>query len=197
MIQPPTAPATPAPGPASAPASAPFDQREFRNALGSFATGVTVVTATDDNGRHVGMTVNSFAAVSLDPPMVLWSLVAHSPSAPAFLRSRHFAVNVLALGQRELSRTFSQASADKYAGVPTRPGLGGTPLLVGAVAHFECQLERTLPGGDHVILLGRVLRFSHARAPTLIFCNGRYMRGHELEPNADADSEIAKAWSGL
>jgi flavin reductase (DIM6/NTAB) family NADH-FMN oxidoreductase RutF len=190
-------PTTGAPTAGEALAPAPFDPREFRNALGTFATGVTVVTAAGEDGRLLGMTVNSFAAVSLEPPLVLWSLVAHSPSAPAFLQCRHFAVNVLALGQRELSRTFSRPSPDKYAGIATRQGLGGAPLLEGAVAHFECQLERTLPGGDHVILLGRVLRFSHARAPTLIFCNGRYMRGHDLEPYADADAEIAKAWSGL
>lgn len=173
------------------------DEREFRNALSTFATGVTVVTAVDTSGNKVGMTANSFAAVSLQPPLVLWSIARHSPSAATFLSCEHFAINVLALHQRDLARHFSRANADKYAGIRVRTGTFGPPLIDDAVAQFECQLEHRYDGGDHVIIVGRVLRFSYRRAPTLIFCNGHYMVGSDLEPNADADAELSTAWSGL
>ena len=174
-----------------------FDEREFRNALGSFATGVSLVTTRGEDGRPYGMTVNSFAAVSLNPPLVLWSLATGSPSAPAFQAANHFAVNVLALNQLELSRHFSHPKPDKFANVAFSSGLAALPLLDGAAAQFECTRDNAYSGGDHIIILGRVIRFSRNRSRTLIFCHGRYHRGVELEPKADADAELSAAWSGL
>jgi 3-hydroxy-9,10-secoandrosta-1,3,5(10)-triene-9,17-dione monooxygenase reductase component len=174
-----------------------FDEREFRNALGTFATGVTVVTTRGEDGHAYGMTVNSFAAVSLAPPLVLWSLAHGSPSAAAFRSTVCFGISVLALEQLSLSRRFSRPGTDKFAGVPIDDGLGGVPLIRGAVATFECRSEYRYYGGDHEIIVGRVERYGYQQRDSLIFCGGRYQRGISLEPKADADAELSAAWSGL
>ncbi len=174
-----------------------LDERELRDALGTFATGVAIVTTTPSDGRPRGMTVNSFAAVSLSPPLVLWNVADNSPSSAAFRDATHFAVNVLALEQLEYSRQFSRATPDKFAHVPFSLSPTGCPILAGAVAHFECAREHVYTGGDHAIIVGRVLRFTHASAPTLVFCQGRYQRTVALEPGADAQAELSVAWSGL
>lgn len=174
-----------------------FTDREFRNALGAFATGVTVVTAVAADGVPCGMTANSFTALSLQPPLVLWSIARGSPSAPTFLAAEHFAISILAADQIDVSRRFSRPNADKFATVATLRGIGGVPLIGGAVAHFECRMEQHYEGGDHIIIIGRVLRLTSNPAPSLMFCSGRYQRGTDLEPAPDSDTELSVSWSGL
>ena len=158
----------------------PIDPREFRNALGTYATGVTIITAMTADGKPYGLTCNSFASVSLNPPLVLWSLGKFSQGLPIFQNASHFAVNVLGASQQALATQFAKPSTDKFAGVAWTPGLGSAPLLAGSVAHFQCRAASRYYGGDHVIFLGRVERYAHTPKPTLMFCHGRYMRGRPL-----------------
>lgn len=156
--------------------SAENEHRALRDALGAFATGVAVVTALDADGRAVGLTVNSFSTVSLDPPLILWSLSLASPSIEAFRQTGHFAVNVLSADQQAVSERFARRGADKFAGLDWRGGLGGAPLLPGCCAVLECRNEAQHPGGDHLIFIGRVERFGRREAPPLLFHGGRYRR---------------------
>jgi len=151
-----------------------FDRRGFRRALGQFATGVAIVSARGKDARPVGLTVNSFSSVSLDPPLVLWSLSKHSPSYPDFATATHFAINVLAADQHHLSRKFSTPVPDKFAGVDCEEGVAGCPLLKGATAHFVCRSVREFDGGDHVIFLGEVEDYKWREGEPLIFHSGRY-----------------------
>lgn len=151
-----------------------FDPRSLRDALGDFATGVAVVTARSADGQPVGVTINSFASVSLEPPLVLWSLGLHSPSLAVFESCSHYSVNVLAADQIEFSQRFAQSQSDKFAGIELKVGAGDTPLLPGCCAWFECRNEQRYPGGDHVILVGYVERFERQARPPLIFHGGRY-----------------------
>jgi flavin reductase (DIM6/NTAB) family NADH-FMN oxidoreductase RutF/flavin-dependent dehydrogenase len=151
-----------------------FDRRGFRRALGQFATGVAIVSARGKDARPVGLTVNSFSSVSLDPPLVLWSLSKHSPSYADFATATHFAINVLAADQHHLSRKFSTPVADKFAGVDCEDGLAGCPLLKGATAHFVCRRVQEFDGGDHVIFLGEVEDYKWREGEPLIFHSGRY-----------------------
>lgn len=165
----------PSPRSASAPVPA-IDPRGFRDALGRFATGVTVVTTRDADGKPIGVTVNSFASVSLDPPLVSFCLDRSAFSFPAFESAGRFAVNILSDQQRDLSRTFAQASpADKFAMVETFDGVTGCPLLKGALAHIDCERAALHDAGDHVILIGRVVAIdaAHDGAP-LLYYRGRY-----------------------
>lgn len=155
----------------------PFDSRAFRTALGGFATGVCVVTTLDlTSGHPVGITVNSFASVSLDPPLVLWSVARTAQSFGLFEGAEHWAVNVLSVDQQEVSNLFAGRADDKFAAVDWVPGLGGAPLLERCVARFECAAEHRYDGGDHVILVGRVLRFERSDLAPLLFAGGRYGR---------------------
>ena len=149
-------------------------ERRLRDALGRFATGVTVVTTRSPGGKLEGVTANSFSAVSLDPPLVLWSLRRNAPSLLGFLESRHFAVNVLAVEQSHVSRQFAQPRNDKFEGIAHAPGLGGCALIEGALAMFECAVEKTIEGGDHVIFVGRVDRATYRDGSPLVFNAGRY-----------------------
>jgi flavin reductase (DIM6/NTAB) family NADH-FMN oxidoreductase RutF len=152
------------------------DTPGLRQALGRFATGVAVIATRTPEGKLEGLTANSFAAVSLDPPLVLWSLRRNAASLPHFARSGLFAVNVLSAEQRELSRHFATPSADKFAGVPHAQGQGGCPLVEGCLAWLECRVDSTVDGGDHLIFIGRVLRASFAEGEPLIFSAGQYWR---------------------
>lgn len=154
--------------------TAELDPREFRNALGNFATGVTIVTAVGEDGRRVGLTANSFSSVSLDPPLVLWSLSRKAPSLPVFTDASHFAINVLAEDQVALSNRFASPAKDKFEGVAWRPGLGGAPLIDGCVASFECRNYMQYDGGDHVIFVGHVDRFDYSARAPLLFVSGGY-----------------------
>lgn len=151
------------------------DHRAFRDALGSFATGIAVVTACAPDGEFVGLTVNSFNSVSLDPPLVLWSLDLASPNLEAFRAASHYVVNILAADQVELSQHFASRQPDKFGDLQLCLGAGGAPLLQGCCAWFECANETRHPGGDHLIFLGRVERFAHDPArPPLLYHAGRY-----------------------
>lgn len=149
------------------------DTRAFRRALGQFATGVTVMTTTVSE-RQVGMAVNSFAAVSLDPPLVSWSIRNESRSLNAFARGEHFAVNVLADDQVETSALFSRPQENAFDNVSWNPGIHGDPILNDAIAHFECTVEATHEGGDHVIIIGRVNKFTRLSGAPLVFFAGQY-----------------------
>jgi flavin reductase (DIM6/NTAB) family NADH-FMN oxidoreductase RutF len=152
-----------------------FSDLEFREALGMFATGVTIVTARDAHGVPIGLTANSFNSVSLDPPLVLWSLSRLAGSMPHFSRGSHYAINILAAEQRELAERFSRKVADRFAGVAFREGCGGAPILEGAAAVFECFNRSRYAEGDHVIFVGEVERCERrADATPLIFHGGRY-----------------------
>ncbi|MEO9132521.1 MAG: flavin reductase family protein [Sphingomonas sp.] len=153
-----------------------FDPREFRNALGRFATGVTVVTTVDDAGKYYGVTANSYNSVSLDPPLILWSLATRAGSFPAFERAEAFAVHVLGSAQEDLAMRFATRSEDKFAGLDTIEGYRGVPLLTHCAAHFECVTEERFQGGDHLIFLGRVVRFEQCDHDPLIFHQGRFGR---------------------
>jgi flavin reductase (DIM6/NTAB) family NADH-FMN oxidoreductase RutF len=134
-----------------------LDKIEFRRALGSFLTGVTIITTRDHRGEMIGTTANSFNSVSLDPPLILWSLGRHAHSMKVYLSAEFFAVNILREGQHELSRQFAQASSNKWEGVEYGVGQTGCPLLPNALAVFECKIAHTYVGGDHVIFVGEVL----------------------------------------
>jgi 4-hydroxyphenylacetate 3-hydroxylase, reductase component len=145
----------------------------FRRCLGQFATGVTVVTA-NVQGELVGLTVNSFASVSLDPPLILWSIGTSSTSYSKFAVAERFTVNVLADDQIALSRHFGRSGPDKFNGIPWCKGSNGAPVLDGVAAFFECGRQSEHRAGDHLILIGRVLRAVHFDRSTLLFAQGRY-----------------------
>ena len=146
----------------------------LRAALGRFATGVTIVGCCADDGSPVGLTANSFSALSLQPPLILWSLRSVSPNLQAFVAARHFAVNVLAESQVELSRRFASPLPDKFAEGAWSPGLGGAPVLAGCAAVFECEQLSHQVAGDHVLFIGRVLAASASSLPPLVFQAGHY-----------------------
>lgn len=148
--------------------------RRFRDALGAFATGVTIVTTRDREGRDVGLTANSFNSVSLDPPMVLWSLAKNARSLPAFVEATHFAVHVLAADQEELSLRFAARGADKFSDLELDRGPERIPLLRGCSARFQCSTAFRYEGGDHMIFVGAVEAFDHTDRPPLVFHGGRY-----------------------
>lgn len=148
--------------------------RQFRSALGAFATGVTIVTTRTRTGVDVGLTANSFNSVSLDPPMVLWSLAKSSQSLPAFLESSYFAVHVLAAPQEALSHVFATRGAEKFAGLALERGRGDIPLLDGCSARFQCRTAVKYEGGDHVVFIGEVEAFENFDRPPLLFHGGRY-----------------------
>jgi flavin reductase (DIM6/NTAB) family NADH-FMN oxidoreductase RutF len=157
-----------------------FNVRELRNALGSFATGVTIVTTRSRSGVLTGMTANSFTSVSLTPPLVLWSSSLYANSLPAFQESSHFCVNILAYDQIELSNRFAKSIEDKFADVDHIVPESGAPVLIGSAAHFECRNEFRHYGGDHIIFIGHVERFAYTDKPTLLFGRGKYMRGEPI-----------------
>jgi flavin reductase (DIM6/NTAB) family NADH-FMN oxidoreductase RutF len=154
-----------------------LDGREFRNALGWFATGVTVITTRSAEGELIGFTANSFTSVSLDPPLVLFSLNRQAQSLPIFEGCAHFAVNILAEHQAELSSRFATASHEKWQGVAVETWENGCPILADALANFECAVHAVHEGGDHRIFLGRVLRMQARNdGQPLLFSRGGYRR---------------------
>ncbi|EER60301.1 flavin reductase domain protein FMN-binding [Acidovorax delafieldii 2AN] len=158
-----------------------FSAREFRDALGMFATGVTIVTARNAAGEPIGLTANSFNSVSLEPPLVLWSLSRAAASMPAFANGSHYAINVLAAGQKALAERFAARGIDRFAGVDHQPGISGAPLLAGALATFECFNRSRYEEGDHVIFVGEVERCRHhAGLPPLLYHGGRFYTEHPL-----------------
>lgn len=152
-----------------------IDPQQFRRALSCFATGVAVVTAVDAAGTGVGITVNSFSSVSLEPPLVLWSIAESSYSYDVFTRAEFFAVNVLTKDQQSLADRFAQRTENKFDELDCRTGLNDVPLLPEFAACFECRTEHIYEGGDHKIIVGRVLRFEDHEADPLIFYRGDYL----------------------
>lgn len=144
-------------------------RRAFRDTLGHFATGVTCMTSRSENGDPVGITVSSFNSLSLDPPLILWSIANTSASFGCFQVGQPFAVNVLSEEQESLARNFARAGGDKFAGVPLHAGLDGVPLLAGCVVYFECEVVARYPGGDHDIIVGRVRRIFNIGKKPLLF----------------------------
>jgi len=153
-----------------------WDKRDLRTALGSFGTGVTVVSSGNLQSRLVGVTANSFSSVSLEPPIVLWSLVSSSPSLEVFDATGRFVINVLALEQMNLSKQFSKTLEDKFAGVEYTEGLGDLPVIQNCVATFECKTIQRTVVGDHVLFLGQVENYVYENRTPLLFCQGNYMQ---------------------
>ena len=158
-----------------------FSQPQFRIALGMFATGVTIVTGRTADGALVGLTANSFNSVSLDPPLVLWSLSRGAASLPAFRAGSHYAINILAADQQDLAKRFATKKVDRFADVQFVEGVAGAPLLTGAAATFECFNRSRYEEGDHVIFVGEVERCGYrAGASPLLFHGGRFYTEHPL-----------------
>ncbi|MDX8499947.1 alpha/beta fold hydrolase [Mesorhizobium sp. VK4C] len=152
-----------------------FDSGEFRRALGSFLTGVTIVTTIGQEGEPRGFTANSFTSVSLDPPLVLVCIAHKALGHPVFATAKSFAINILNESQKAASGIFASKAADKFATVDWRPGQTGSPVLDGSVACFDCDMERLVEAGDHSILIGRVRDFQHNTAQPLGYCRGAYV----------------------
>ena len=158
-----------------------FSRQEFRSALGMFATGVTIVTARTADGDLVGLTANSFNSVSLDPPLVLWSLSRSAASMVALSTGSHYAINILAADQKELAERFAGKREDRWAGVAFSDGLCGAPLLTGATASFECFNRSRYEEGDHVIFVGEVERCAHRPGVSpLLYHGGKFYTEHPL-----------------
>jgi flavin reductase (DIM6/NTAB) family NADH-FMN oxidoreductase RutF len=172
----PSAPRVGPPKPSSA-----FTERDFRDALGEFATGVAIICARRADGRHAGFTANSFNSVSLDPPLIVWSLNRRASNLPAFQRAERYAINVLAHDQVDLARRFARPHIDRFAGVAFQLGIAQAPLIEGCVAWFECSHHEQLRAGDHVLFLGRVETCARRRDAGLVFHHGRFGATHAQE----------------
>src|SRR5262249_51354309 len=154
------------------------DDRRFRDVFGHFATGVTIVTAMDGE-EPVGLAANSFASLSLDPPLVLFCVALSSTTWPRIEGAGRFAVNVLGEGHEELSRKFAERGADRFSATAWHTGVSGSPVLDEAIAYIDCELEARYPGGDHEIIVGRVVDLDvREGARPLIFYRGTYSRMH-------------------
>lgn len=162
-----------------------LDANEFRRALGAFATGVTIITTRAPDGAPLGLTCSSFNSVSLNPPMVLWSLANNALSLPIFRDAGRWAVHVLAADQDALSARFARRGEDKFAGLDYDTGDGGVPLLRGCTARFQCKTAFQYEGGDHLIFVGEVLNFDRSDSPPLVFHGGRYAHAARRDPAAE------------
>ena len=171
-----------------------FDSRDLRRVLGTFVTGVTVVTTTDNEGRFHGVTANSFSSVSLDPPLILWSQAVKTHSHPVFFKAERFAINILAEDQIELSKRFAKSSEEKFSGIEVDIGAGGVPLLRDCSARLQCRVVSRVPGGDHTIYVGEVEAIDRAERKPLAFGNGQYLLAdpHDLADSASSDRKQAQ-----
>jgi flavin reductase (DIM6/NTAB) family NADH-FMN oxidoreductase RutF len=164
---------------------------DYRRALAQFATGVTIVTTRGADGRPVGLTVNSFNSVSLEPPLVLWSLALKASSLPAFQQCRYYAVNVLAAGQLEAAKVFADSRADRFGRVRWHEGPFGMPVIDGTVAALIVSNRSRYIEGDHVILVGEVVTYDAPGGAPLVFHDGRYIARATEEPLPKA---FSKPW---
>jgi len=151
-----------------------IETQAFRQCLGKFATGVTVVTCCDSDGNPCGITANSFSSVSLEPPLVLWNIAKVSNSLGAYLDAEHFAVNVLSADQRALSMHFAQSVHTLFTGVPYSFSASGSPVLADILALFECRTHEIHDCGDHHIIIGEVIDFGSCDEDPLLFFGGGY-----------------------
>ena len=152
-----------------------FDTKQFRQALSQFATGVTVITARQSDGALLGVTINSFNSVSLEPPLVLWSLANTASSMASFASGASYVINVLAGDQIELAQRFARPGPDRFDALPFELSRRGVPILAGCVAWFECHHRSRYPEGDHVIFVGEVERCRTHPQRTLGFHRGRFI----------------------
>ena len=156
------------------------DDKRFRDVLGHFATGVTIITAVDD-GEPVGLAANSFTSLSLDPPLVLFCVANSSSTWPRIEAAGTFAINILGEGHEDLSNLFAKKGADRFSATPWHTGVSGAPVLDEAIAYLDCRFEAEYPGGDHTIVVGRVLDLDlREGARPLLFFKGKYSRMGEL-----------------
>ncbi len=169
------------------------DPRHFRNALSQFATGVTVVTTTNADNAPVGVTASSFNSVSLDPPLVLWSLAKSAKSMPAYQNAGGFNVHILASHQDVLSNQFARPSENKFNGVDWKPCENGHPVLPEYAALFRCETQYQYEGGDHVIFVGKVIEFETHDYPVLVFHGGQYADAKAKAQKPSPDSQTAPA----
>jgi flavin reductase (DIM6/NTAB) family NADH-FMN oxidoreductase RutF/DNA-binding MarR family transcriptional regulator len=172
-----------------------IDKREFRNALGNFATGVTIITAANIDGGYVGVTANSFNSVSLDPPLVLWSLAKDARSLTAYQAAEFFAVNVLSADQVSLSNHFASQADDKFEETKFELGFGNAPLLDGCAARFQCKTSFVQEGGDHLIFVGEVVDFDNSGRASLIYHRGQYAVS-EPHPASESKKDPATPTKG-
>lgn len=161
-----------------------FTPRAFRSALGTFTTGVTIITTRDENEEPIGMTANSFNSVSLDPPLVLWSIAKTALSLSAFMQCNHWNVHVLSTEQENLSGRFATRGEDKFADIELDQGISKVPLLKNCTARFQCRTASTYDGGDHIIFIGEVLAYDQSDKPPLVFQKGQYAIA-ALKPRED------------
>jgi flavin reductase (DIM6/NTAB) family NADH-FMN oxidoreductase RutF len=175
-----------------------FEERQFREALGAFPTGVAIVTGLTEKGERVGVTVSSFNSVSISPPLVLFSIARQAHSYSAWVAMRSYAVNILSQQQEEVSNRFARALGDKWAGLIVLEGTNGLPILPNALAVFECEAYARYDGGDHDIFVGRVTglrRHPHKQEQPLIFFGGRYRRLDEaFQDRPPRDASIFDGW---
>ena len=158
-----------------------IEPSQFRNALGRFASGVTVTTGLAPDGTPVGATVNAFTSLSLEPPLILICLAKSMNSLPAFIEGNHFAINILKDSQRQISVNFATQSADKFSNVAHNTWSSGVPILSGCLVNMECVREAVYEGGDHEIIVGRVLRLEIADSgEPLLFYRGAYARAADM-----------------
>lgn len=169
-----------------------LDPASLRKVLGSFVTGVTIVTALDASGGRLGITVNSFSSVSLDPPLISWSQSITAPSYPHFEAATRFAINILAIDQLDISQRFAGRSGAKYEGLEHDLGIGGVPLIRGAIAWLECSMFAQHPGGDHTIFIGRIEKAVQVTRPPLLFGLGRYLVAYPHHANTDLAEDDAE-----
>lgn len=176
-----------------------IDPKAFRRALGNFATGVTIITARAPDGTTVGVTASSFNSLSMDPPLILWSSIKGTPSCAIFEQASHFAVNILASDQMDMSNHFARQQADKFEGMDWEPGLGGAPIFPNCAGRFQCETYAKLDGGDHWIFVGRVMAFDDFGRPPLCFHRGSYAMVFDHpgstpkatdQPSPDLDGEL-------
>ena len=153
-----------------------MDARELRNVMGHFATGVTIITTRDVDGKPFGLTANAFTSLSLDPPLILICVDNKVDCYACFEQSKVFVVNFLKEGQDELSTRFATKGIEKFAGVPTRLGQLGVPILEGTLGYIECKLIRGYEGGDHTIYVGEVQHAAASGDRPLLFFKGKYSR---------------------
>jgi len=160
----------------------PIDPLEFRRTLGCFATGVTIITVADQDGKPRGLTANAFSSLSLDPPQVLVCIDHRSDTFPVIRQARAFAVNILSEEQREVSQRFAGKGEDKFNGIVHHPGETGAPIIDGALAVIECQVEQAHEAGDHTVFIGYVQRVEHGQGKPLLFFRGNYASLPEAGP---------------
>jgi flavin reductase (DIM6/NTAB) family NADH-FMN oxidoreductase RutF len=172
-----------------------FDFAAYKQSLAKFATGVAVVTTVGATGEPIGMTINSFASVSLNPPLVLWSLRQESSLYEDFFKSEFFVVNVLSGTQRDLVSQFSKSASDRFRGVESRSGLGGCKVLIGNAASFECRVTSRQQCGDHVIFIGEVEAFAQSANIPIVMHSGGFVDSL-LAPPADSEGPVSGGWDG-